>query len=207
MLFSLIAPSILRFNDLFQHFDSKVLLWTLIEDVIVGFFNNKLYLTASTMELHDNLQQSNISNNQSFRQYDQKDRLEMMFWSVWEERKPEVSAQSSSARDQALFPLWRHNMAPLAIIPSRLINAGGVAPSPLLPRSLASLFPGTIFDNCLDSPFSFCLLVNGTTCAILRVFWPVNGKNRLYASILLQMVIQRTVATEWLKLIKIKVRN
>lgn len=105
----------------------------------------------------------------------------MMFWSVCEERKPDVSAQSSSARDQALFPLWRHNMAPLAIIPSRLINAGGVAPSPLLPRSLAPLFPGTIFDNCSDSPFSFSLLVNGTTCAILRVFWPVDGKNSLYA--------------------------
>lgn len=54
MLFSLIAPSILRFNGLFQYFDSKVLQWTLIEDVIVGLFNNKLYLTASTMALHDN---------------------------------------------------------------------------------------------------------------------------------------------------------
>lgn len=54
MLFSLIASSILRSNDLFQQLDSKVLQWTLIEDFIVGFFNNKLYLRASTMEFHDN---------------------------------------------------------------------------------------------------------------------------------------------------------
>lgn len=42
MLFSLIASSTLRFNDLFQQLDSKVLQWTVIEDVIVGFINNKL---------------------------------------------------------------------------------------------------------------------------------------------------------------------
>lgn len=46
MLFSLIAPSILRFKYLFQYFDSKELQWTLIEDVIVGFFNNKLYFNG-----------------------------------------------------------------------------------------------------------------------------------------------------------------
>lgn len=37
------------------------------------------------------------------------------------------------------------------------------------------------------------------------VSWPVDGKNRLYATILLQMVIQSIFAIMWLKLIKIKV--
>lgn len=85
ILFSLIASLILRCN----HFNIGIILtinfnpefhcWILQQTLLNGLNNGTSWA----------LQQSNTSNNQSFQQCDQKDRLEMMFWSVCDSVKRE----------------------------------------------------------------------------------------------------------------------